>query len=68
MVQMNLIMKQKQIHRLRERTHSYQGRRQGGGIIRKLEIEMYTLLYFKWITNKDLLYGAENSAQYYVAT
>ena len=28
---------------------------------------MYTLLYFKWITNKDLLYSTGNSAQCYVA-
>ena len=24
---------------------------------------MYTLLYFKWITNKDLLYSTWNAAQ-----
>lgn len=24
-------------------------------IIRKFEIDVYALLYFKWITNKDLL-------------
>ena len=23
---------------------------------------MYTLLYLKWVTNKDLLYSSENSA------
>ena len=28
---------------------------------------MYTLLYLKWITNKDLLYNARNAAQCYVA-
>ena len=44
------------------------GEGRGGGIVRKFEIEMYTLPYFKWITSKDLLYGAENSAQYYVTT
>ena len=27
----------------------------------------YTLLYLKWITNKDLFYSTENSAQCYVA-
>ena len=27
---------------------------------------MYTLLYFKWIANKDLLYSTENSTQCYV--
>ena len=42
-------------------------RRMGGrDIIREFEI-MYTLLYLKWITNKDLLYSTGNSAQCYVA-
>ena len=27
---------------------------------------MYTLLYLKWITNKNLLYSTWNSAQCYV--
>ena len=30
-------------------------------------MDMYTLLYLKWITNKNLLYSTENSAQCYVA-
>ena len=30
-------------------------------------MDMYTLLYIKWITNKDPLYSTENSAQCYVA-
>ena len=29
-------------------------------------MDMYTLLYFKWITGKDLLYSTWNFAQYYV--
>ena len=29
----------------------------GEGIVREFGIDMYTLLYFKWITNKDLLYS-----------
>ena len=29
-------------------------------------MDMYTLLYLKWIT-KSLLYSTENSAQWYVA-
>ena len=29
-------------------------------------MDMYTLLYSKWITNKDLLYSTGNSAQCYV--
>ena len=40
-----------------------------GGIVRKLEMDMYTLLliYVKWITDKDLLYSMWNSARCYVA-
>ena len=34
---------------------------------RKFGMDMYTLLYLKWITNKDLLYSTGNSAQWYVA-
>ena len=30
-------------------------------------MDMYTLLYLKWITNKDLLQSTGNSAQRYVA-
>ena len=37
------------------------------GIVREFRINMYTLLYLKWITNKDLLYSTGNSAQCYVA-
>ena len=31
-------------------------------------IDIYTLLYTKWITNKDSLYSTENSTQYSVMT
>ena len=34
---------------------------------REFGLDMYTLLYLKWITNKDLLYNTGNSAQCYVA-
>ena len=30
-------------------------------------MDMYILLYLKWITKKDFLYRTWNSAQYYVA-
>ena len=30
-------------------------------------MDMYTLPYLKWITNKDLLYGKGNAAQCHVA-
>ena len=38
-----------------------------GGIVREFGMDMYTLLYLKWITSKDLLYSTGNVAQYYVA-
>ena len=34
----------------------------GKGIVREFGIFMYILLYFKWITNKDLLHSTQNSA------
>ena len=37
------------------------------GIVRKFGMGMFTLLYLKQITNKDLLYSTGNSAQCYVA-
>ena len=39
----------------------------GGEIVRKFGTDMGTLLYLKWVTNKDLLYSPWNSAQCYVA-
>ena len=39
----------------------------GDGVVRELWIDIYTLLYLKQITNKDLLYSTGNSAQCHVA-
>ena len=39
----------------------------GEGIVREFEIDMNTLLYFKWMTNKDLLCTTGNSTQCYLA-
>ena len=36
-------------------------------MVTEFGIDMYTLLYLKWISNKDLLYSTGNSAQCYVA-
>ena len=43
--------------------------REGGdrGIVREFGMNMFILLYLKWITNKDLLYSTGYSAQCYVA-
>ena len=38
----------------------------GERILREFEMNMYTLLYLKWITNKDLLYSPGSSVQCYV--
>ena len=35
----------------------------GEGIVTEFGVDVYTLLYLKWITNKDLLYSTGNSAQ-----
>ena len=40
----------------------------GGGINQEFGINIYTLLYIKQITNKDLLYSTGNYAQYFVIT
>ena len=61
---MNIATKQKQTHRHRERTYGYWG----GGINWEFGIDLYTLLYLKQITNKDLLHSTGNSAQYSVIT
>ena len=39
----------------------------GEGIVREFGMNTYALLYLKWITNRDLLFSAGNSAQGYVA-
>ena len=37
------------------------------GIVREFGMDMHTLPYFKWITNKDLLSSTRNYTQCYVA-
>ena len=59
---MNFLTNQKEMHRLRKQTYGYQGE----GIVSKFGKVMYTPLYLKWITNKDLLYNTWNSTQFYV--
>ena len=36
------------------------GKDRGEGIVREFGMDMYTLLYFKWITNQGLLYSTGN--------
>ena len=40
----------------------------GEEAVRELGMDMYTLLYLKWVNNRDLLYSTWNSAQCYVAS
>ena len=42
------------------------GQKGRGGIHWEIGIDIYTLLYMKQITNKDLLYSTGNSTQYSV--
>ena len=37
------------------------------GVVREFWMDVHTLLYLKWITNKDLPYTTGNSAQCYMA-
>ena len=43
-------------------TYDCQGRRIGEGIVREFGTDTYTLLHFKWITDKVLLYSTGDSA------
>ena len=43
------------------------GKAWGEGTVKEFGMDTDTLLYLKWITSKDLLYGTGNSAQCYVA-
>ena len=58
---MNLLAKQKEIHRLRKQTHGHWGWR--GGDFRKV---MNALLCLEWLTNGNLLDSTGNSARGYV--
>ena len=60
---MNLFTKQKYSHRYREQTYGYQEGKSGGRLNWEIVIDIYTLLYIKKITNKDLLYSVGNASQ-----
>ena len=62
MIQMNFFIKQKQIHRLRERTYGCWGEGWRERIVWEFGINIYPLLYLKWINNKVLLYSTGNAA------
>ena len=60
---MNLLTKQKETHRLRKQTHDCRGEE----IVKDFGKIVYTLLYLKWRTSKELLYSTWSSAQCKVA-
>ena len=43
------------------------GGRKGKASLGWIRTHVHTVLYLKWITNKDLLYSTSNSSQCYVA-
>ena len=55
-------------HRSRNQRYGYQKGNVGGSDKLGIGINIYTRLYIKQITNKDLLYSRGNSTQYYVIT
>ena len=55
--------KQRETPRLSKWTHGRPGEGIGEGIVKDVGKVMCTLLYLKWITNKDLLWDTGNSAQ-----
>ena len=42
------------------------GERMEGGTVREFGMDMYSLLYLKWITDKDILYSTCKSALCYL--
>ena len=65
MMQMNL-QSRKRFADFKNKFIVVRGQDEGEGTVRELGTDMYTLLYLKWITSKDLLYSTENSAQCHV--
>ena len=63
---MNLFTKQIYTHRHRKQTYGYQRGKGGRDKLGVWDINIYTLLYIKQITNKDLLYSTGNYTQCFV--
>ena len=61
---MNLVTKQKQSQM--QKTNLWLPDDKGGGINWEIGIDIYTLLYIKQVTNKNLQYSTGNSTQYSV--
>ena len=58
---MNLLTKQKQIHRHKKHVYDYQS---GSGVYQEHEINRYIPFYIKQISNKLLLNNTVNNIQY----
>ena len=68
MLQLNL-QNRNRITDLENKLMVTKGERLAGGCINwEFGIDIYILLYLKWMTNKDLLYSRGNSTQYSVIT
>ena len=63
MLLMNLLTKQKQTQDLKKEHMVTSMEGYGEGIVREFGMDMYTLLYLKLITSKNLLYSTGNSPQ-----
>ena len=68
MIQMNLLTKQRLTALENQLMVAGHEGEVGEGIVGEFGMHVYTLLYLKWIPNKDLLYSTGNSAQYSVTT
>ena len=71
MVQMSRFAGQKLRHRSREQTYGHQGGKEAGGrggdggvMNWAIEIDMYTLMCIKLMTNKNLLYKKINKTKF----
>ena len=62
-IQMNLFTNRSRLMDLENQTYRCRAEVSGEGIAREFGMNMYTMLYLKWINNKDLLCSTGNSAQ-----
>ena len=61
------LTKQKETPRLGKQVYGCWGDGSGEELVREFGMDRYTLLYFKWITNKDLLHSNMELYSCYVA-
>ena len=60
---MNLFTNRGRLTDLENQTYRCRAEESGERIVREFGMDMYTMLYLKWINNKDLLCSTGNSAQ-----